>query len=468
MKNRMLSFQEFEQMYESYGFVYEATDSTIPPPTQSANQLINSKTGESKEDIEDLLSIFDDIAGEPTETTVDEANSTGTKKKVNTLKVVKLGEESDRVKKLQEILGVKPADGIFGKVTDAAVKKFQTENSLTVDGKVGTQTYGKMLEVIKKVDPKNLESEVAKALAVASSVSVAIYNNPIFYQIFTSVTIVIVNNVTYVVAVPRNDAKTNIQKLKLEGTLTSGYEWLENAGRALGKALLFTTLGVAVISLEIASSMINGAISVLKFVGKGAVSAVSDIFHGLAQVAKWVKKAGSAAFNTISNTADKLWSGYVSVMAPILKATAEGLIAFVSAVSNYLGKVGLAFANLAFVILQPIGDALGLAWKGLKLLSQAAKSGLDWIAKKGKEALISLKDTITSGYNWAKEKGTELGQQLLSDGRGLAKTATKAIGSGITFAGNKISEFGGWVSNLFESAFQETGDPIYEAVLATF
>ena len=37
--------------------------------------------------------------------------------------------------------GVGTADGIFGPATETAVKKFQSEHSLTVDGAVGQNTW---------------------------------------------------------------------------------------------------------------------------------------------------------------------------------------------------------------------------------------------------------------------------------------------------------------------------------------
>ena len=58
--------------------------------------------------------------------------------------VYKRGSVSEQVKQIQKALGIK-ADGIFGKGTEDAVKKFQQENGLTVDGKVGQKTLEKLM-----------------------------------------------------------------------------------------------------------------------------------------------------------------------------------------------------------------------------------------------------------------------------------------------------------------------------------
>lgn len=74
--------------------------------------------------------------------------------KVNiTVNVLKKGSKGNQVKALQRMLyamgyqlGEKnPVDGEFGTKTDAAVRAYQKDNSLTVDGIVGAKTWGKLL-----------------------------------------------------------------------------------------------------------------------------------------------------------------------------------------------------------------------------------------------------------------------------------------------------------------------------------
>jgi peptidoglycan hydrolase-like protein with peptidoglycan-binding domain len=56
-------------------------------------------------------------------------------------KPLKKGSHGVRVKVLQRDLGLSPADGIFGKGTYKAVRRFQRKHGLTVDGIVGTVTW---------------------------------------------------------------------------------------------------------------------------------------------------------------------------------------------------------------------------------------------------------------------------------------------------------------------------------------
>jgi putative chitinase len=61
--------------------------------------------------------------------------------------LLKLGSTGDDVAKLQAALNLK-ADGSFGPVTEAAVKKFQTANGLTADGIVGDSTWNKLIKPV--------------------------------------------------------------------------------------------------------------------------------------------------------------------------------------------------------------------------------------------------------------------------------------------------------------------------------
>jgi hypothetical protein len=57
--------------------------------------------------------------------------------------LLKIGSKGNEVKELQEFLKI-GADGIFGKGTETAVKKWQSDNKLNVDGVVGPATWNAM------------------------------------------------------------------------------------------------------------------------------------------------------------------------------------------------------------------------------------------------------------------------------------------------------------------------------------
>lgn len=69
--------------------------------------------------------------------------------------VLKLGSKGNDVKLLQEKLNLK-ADGIFGPITEEAVKDFQRSNGLEVDGIVGTNTLSKLNLSVNKRNIKEL------------------------------------------------------------------------------------------------------------------------------------------------------------------------------------------------------------------------------------------------------------------------------------------------------------------------
>lgn len=69
--------------------------------------------------------------------------------------ILKLGSRGNEVKALQEKLNLK-ADGIFGPLTEEAVKDFQRSNGLEVDGIVGANTISKLNLSVNKRNIKEL------------------------------------------------------------------------------------------------------------------------------------------------------------------------------------------------------------------------------------------------------------------------------------------------------------------------
>lgn len=68
------------------------------------------------------------------------------------MEILKKGSKGDQVKLLQQCLNLEQ-DGIFGSVTEEAVKKFQSEHSLAPDGIVGVATWNVLT-------PKNTKRKI--------------------------------------------------------------------------------------------------------------------------------------------------------------------------------------------------------------------------------------------------------------------------------------------------------------------
>ena len=68
--------------------------------------------------------------------------------------LVREGDREHPVQTLQHLLRARnqsvDVDGIFGSKTDAAVRAFQTENHLSVDGIVGPATWAKLIVVVRR------------------------------------------------------------------------------------------------------------------------------------------------------------------------------------------------------------------------------------------------------------------------------------------------------------------------------
>lgn len=71
------------------------------------------------------------------------------------MNVLKYGSRGDDVKLLQSKLHC-IEDGIFGKITEEAVKNFQKEHNLVVDGIVGQKTWD-ALEILNLKTSRNIK-----------------------------------------------------------------------------------------------------------------------------------------------------------------------------------------------------------------------------------------------------------------------------------------------------------------------
>jgi putative chitinase len=67
--------------------------------------------------------------------------------------ILKIGDNNENVKLMQQKLGIEPAVTNFGPKTEAAVKAFQAANGLTPDGVVGPSTWTKIMGESAPITP---------------------------------------------------------------------------------------------------------------------------------------------------------------------------------------------------------------------------------------------------------------------------------------------------------------------------
>jgi hypothetical protein len=448
--NQVLKFNEFERLYESYdfNFINEAADVLFTPDDLTVDP----------EELEAVLAPEGATGAKPVEEALDP----------KTFSPIKVGEKSDRVKQLQKDLklSAKEQDGVFGKGTEDKVKKFQSDNKLTVDGKVGVQTLRKMLELN---GDKNAEATITtkykytdvKTAAQATAVKI----DPALLELF-DVTLVSNGTEQFVVMVPKANIAEKAKNLKAK---FKGLEWLEAAVRAVGTggmALIYTATGVTLIALAQAKAIISALGSAAKFVVGGAVYVIGAVVQGLQTVANWAAKQGKSAYQTVSKAFDELFTRFCNGFAKVAKASVQAFTAFMTG----LQTVGLVLTGLALKAFKAVSKQLSAGVKvivdGAKDAAAFIKAGMDSIAKQGAEAIASFKKDLQAG--WATVTATT---QKAWNG---AKTAVKASGEAVAKAAQQAySDTAAYLKSCYEegkkfweSLSEITGDPIFESSFA--
>ena len=445
--NQVLKFNEFERLYESYNFdfINEAADVLFTPDDLTVDPA----------ELEDVLAPEGATGAKPVEEALDP----------KAFSPIKVGEKSDRVKQLQKDLKlpVKEQDGVFGKGTEDKVKKFQGDNKLTIDGKVGVQTLRKMLELN---GDKNAEATITtkyKYTAVKTAAqATAVKIDPALLELF-DVTLVSNGTEQFVVMVPK---KNIAEKAKTLDAKFKGLEWLKAAARAVGTggmALIYTATGVTLVTLAYAKAIISALGSAAKFVVGGAVYVIGAVVQGLQTVANWAAKQGKAAYQTVSKAFDELFTRFCNGFASVAKASVQAFTAFMTG----LQTAGLVLTGLALTAFKGISKQLDAGIKvivdGAKDAAAFIKAGMDSIAKQGAEALASFKKEVQAG--WATVTTTT---QKAWNG---AKTAVKASGEAVAKAAQQAyTDTADWLKSCYEegkkfweSLSEITGDPIFES-----
>lgn len=437
MENKLLSFNEFETLYESFGFITEAEAPEFTPEKSAvtSNELINLFGGAE----------------------VDEALDT------KAFASIKKGEKSDRVKYLQKDLGIS-ADGVFGDGTEKKVKEFQTANKLTVDGKVGVQTLRKMLELKgDKTPDKTIETKyVVKTEGQAKAAGI----DPALLELY-DVTIVNNGETQYVILVPKKDAAAKAKQLQAKGAF-KGFEWLAEGAKYVGKALVYTATGVVLVTLEIAKAMISGIASAASFIVGGAAFVMGAAIQGLTNIGKWIAKKGKEAYQKVSTAANELYTNFCKGFAKIAKSSVIAFTAFMTGVK----AVAYTATGIALAAFKSVASLLDPA---VKTLVQGAKdgaafvaNGMAWVANNVKNGAIAIKNSVEAGW-----KKVATATQKAWNG---AKTAAKSAGDSMyKAAGDAYNATASFLSDMYasgkkfwESLSELTGDPIFESAEFAF
>jgi len=436
MENKLLSFNEFETLYESFGFISESEelspDFTPQKPGVTSDELINLFSGK---EIEEAL-------------------------KPSEFSPIMKGEKSERVKELQKNLGL-TADGTFGSDTEKKVKEFQTTNKLTVDGKVGVQTLRKMLELKgDKTPDKTIESKYLKVSTPEQAKSAGI--DPELLNLY-DVTIVNNGETQYVILVPKKDAAAKAKALQAKGSF-KGFEWLAEGAKYAGKALVYTAIGLTVVPLVIGNAMIAGVASAAAFIAGGAAFVMGAALQGIVNIGNWMAKAGKAVYTKVSNTADELYKGFCTGFAKIAKSSVQAFTAFMGAVKT----VGFVATGIALTAFKAVASVLT---PEVKALVQGAKdaatfvaNGLAWIGKNVKNGVVAFKNSVAKGWQNVKTATQKAWDGAKSAAKSAGDAMYKAAGDAYTATSNYLSSMYSAGKKFWESLEDFSGDPIFEDI----
>ena len=442
MENRLMSFNEFNSLYESYGFVMESDEFTTTEPAL----FDPSKPDANKKEIAELFA----TAGATNEAPTNEAA------KPSEMKAIVKGEQGARVIEIQKYLGIKPADGIFGAGTETKVKAFQKANGLTVDGKVGVQTLRKMLALKGNVKTTTEQDKVivtkfiVKTTAQAKTAGV----DPKLLSVFKEVQVIKYGSATFVICIPKPDAAKTVKELDGKGLLKANWEWVKRAATNVGKALLYTTTGVFVLSVEFAKAIVGGFVSACRWVANGVISVAGAVLQGITSVCDWAAKGAKAAYQKVAAWTNQAWSNVCAYAGKIMKASVQAFTAFLDGVAAAAKTIGYTLTGLAITAWRGIKSVLSPAVAAIvgaaKTGAEFVKKGLDWVGKNVANGAKAFAATVKAGWD-ATVQNTKA---ALAAGANMIKSAGDAIVNTYNSAAKATEDFFTDMYNLGKSVWE--------------
>lgn len=437
MENRLMSFNEFNSLYESYGFINESENNIFDPSNPKGNQ-------------KEIAQIF------ATSGATNEATA------IDAFKPVMKGEKGARVVEIQKYLGVTPADGIFGKGTEAAVKKFQTNNKLTVDGKVGVQTLRKMMALKGNIKAEAEQNKIINQkfiIKTAEQAKVAGVD-PKLLKVFKTVIVVKNGDKTYVICYPNSDAAKTVKELDGKGLLKANWEWVKRASSAVGKALIYGATGVFLATTEVAAAIVGGIVSASKWVANGVMSAVGAVAQGLANVANWAAKGAQKAYQSTLAWTNKAWEKVCQTAGKVMKASVQAFTAYMDGVKSMAKTQAYILTGAAITAWKGIKSILAPAVQAIvnaaKTGAEFVSKGLAWIGKNVKNGAQAFAKTMKAGWD-ATVQGTKT---AIAAGVSMAKS----IGNTAVEYYNSASKA---VTDMF-TGFYNTGKAFWESEYTSF
>jgi hypothetical protein len=263
-----------------------------------------------------------------------------------------------------------------------------------------------------------------------------------------------------VIAIPKKDSSKMFEDLRKSGKF-SGLEFLYEGVKAIGKAIVYTTTGFAIITIEAATALIQGIGSACKFVGDKIAFVMGVTLQGIIQAAKWAKAVGQKAYKPLSN--------FLNSSMESLAAWAGKSVEAMTAFYSVLQAIGYTLTGIAITAWQKMKGVLAPAVKAIVETSKDAaayvKSGMDAIAKKGAEAVAKFKNTVKQGYESIKSSSIEAYNKAKSAAQKLGKNVQSSIQS---VHDNILGFFADMYTKgkeFWESFAFESGDPIFESLV---
>ena len=271
--------------------------------------------------------------------------------------VLQKGSKGDSVKQIQTALKIN-ADGVFGDGTEQAVKKFQQDNGLTADGKIGKNTLSKMVSVLK-----------LSVSGPAPAVSGAYESGKIFGENVKE-TIVTIGNLTFVIIMAPVAFAIYINQTII------------HVGKELGDLLLkfineLVELGVATVK-----SLTEQAKQIKESIKNALIKAGIKIKEGAQAVWNGIKSLGDGIIYAMTYIFNALWSLGKKIYGQALMLGAK-IFAAHKALIDWLGKQWVK-----------VKDEIGETWDSVV---QGVKSGVNWVRNKASQATGAVKDFF-SGF----------------------------------------------------------------------